>query len=148
LQPTSKTASRSNEDPSQNCSMLETNEKGTGLRSSWLTEMSTGDGANSGEPRATGEHTRVLKFSKTYWRKASPGVRSGDGRAAGCRASSQGVRRERNPWAAAGAGGGVAREAEGSTSSAPHGAAQRMGTPDGGGTAREHATGRGRSPPT
>jgi hypothetical protein len=31
-------------------------------RCSWRTAICTGDGANRGEPRATGEHTMVLKL--------------------------------------------------------------------------------------
>jgi hypothetical protein len=81
LEPTSKTANLSNADPNQNLSKLKTEEEEKEWWSSWRTAMCTGEGANSGEPRATGAHTEELKFCRTYWRKASPGVLNGDGRA-------------------------------------------------------------------
>jgi hypothetical protein len=68
--------------------------------------MCTGVGANSGEQGATRVHTRVQKFSRASWRKASPGVENGGGRASGSRASARGVLIDRKPWAGACPDGG------------------------------------------
>lgn len=102
LQPISRTSSFSKQDPSQNCSELETEERDTGWRVSCLAVMCTGDGANRGEPGLTGEHTSVQKFPWANWRKASPGEVNGGGRAWGLRASAPGVRAERKPCFGAG----------------------------------------------
>jgi hypothetical protein len=98
---TSTTDKLSNGFPSQNCSKLRTKDGETGLRLSCLTAMCTGVGANSGEQGATGVHTRVLKFCRASWRKASPGVANGGGRASGSTASARGVLADRKPWAGA-----------------------------------------------
>jgi hypothetical protein len=58
----SKTVRRSNEEPNQNWSMQKTEREEMEWRCSWRTTMCTGDGANRGEPGATGEQTLVLKL--------------------------------------------------------------------------------------
>jgi hypothetical protein len=62
-----------------------------------LTKTYTGEGANNGEPGATGEHTRELKFSRMNCRKASPGQENGGGSDFGSRESSHGTCFARKP---------------------------------------------------
>jgi hypothetical protein len=57
LELTSLTASFSDEEPTQYCSTLQKDARGTGRWSSQLTAMYTGEGAKSGEPGATGVQT-------------------------------------------------------------------------------------------
>jgi hypothetical protein len=66
--------------------------------------MYTGDGANSGEPGATGAHTSEEKFSMMNCRNASPGEENGSGSTFGFRASILGVYLARKPSVGAGWG--------------------------------------------
>jgi hypothetical protein len=66
-------------------------------RSPWLTAIYTGDGANRGEPGATGVQTCEEKFSRMTCRNASPGVEDGAGEACRTLANIPGTRLEKNP---------------------------------------------------
>jgi hypothetical protein len=82
--------------------------------------MCTGEGANSGEPIATGVHTREWKFWRTNWAKQSLGELNGEGRVCGSRARARGVRAERKPCPPSGLEGAPA-------SSSSRGVRQKVG---------------------